>query len=531
MRHDPVVKTTLEPRSSENPLPGGGPSPRSLVRRRASLRWGGARVLAYLVCLVLALPFLPTLAAAGIGQLSDRTAPSTAGAPSEQGGTTKKKSTTKKATTKKSTTKKATTKKSTTKKSSSKKSTAKKSTAKKSTAKKSSPKKSTAKKSSSKKAKVSSKKSSRSKAAKSKAKRSTRGARKVRSVNTGATDYAAAIVVDAESGAVLYERAADLQRSPASLTKMMTELLTIEAIERGEAALTDTVIVPYDVAYVGGTRARLAPGERITLNDLLNAMAIASANDAALTIAIYLAGSESGFVGRMNRRAEELGMSRTRYQNPHGLDRDLPTLTTARDQAILAQTLLRHEATLQISSKVSETIRGKQVVRNTNRLLTQYPGCDGLKTGFTSRAGYCLCTTAEREDMRLVSVVLGSPTSMRRFNESTRLLDDAFTRYERVKVLGKGEDLGHLLRVTGPNPVEVPLVSESEVGVVVRSGQGAQIRYRVDAPLSAEAPVPAGAPIGTIEVLVGDSVAVRAAAVASRSTFLQRGLTVTESTR
>ena len=507
-----------------------------ITRPRPALHSSLRRVLSFLICFLVAIPILPAAAWAGAVKVAEGMTEAVGAkkkAPAKK--TTTKKSTTKKSTTKKSTTRKSTSKKSTTKKSTTKKSTTKKSTSKKSA--KSSAKKSVSGKASSKRGgkSVSSRaKSGRSgkattKSRKARSSSSRSRAKRAHTVNTGASDFAAAIVIDPETGAVLYERDPDEQRAPASLTKMMTELLTIEALGRGEVALGDTVVVPYDVAYVGGTKAHLRPGEKVLFEDLLHAMVIASCNDAALTIAIHLAGSESGFAGRMNRRAEELGMHRTRYVNPHGLDRGEETRTTARDQAILARALLSHEETLNISSRTSETIRGGQVVRNTNRLLSSYAGCDGLKTGYTSRAGYCLCSTARRDDLRLVSVVLGSPSSARRFNETTKLLDDAFARYERVKVLGKGEDLGHLLHVTGANPSDVALVSEGDVGVVVRAGEAASVHYRIDAPLTTEAPLTAGSPIGTIEVMVGDSVAVRAPAVAARTVRVPRGLTVSGS--
>jgi len=511
-----------------------------MTRPRPSFLSSSHRALSFLLCLLIAIPFIPAVAWAGAMRVA-------AGVTEAVGG--------KKATPKKKAARKSAAKKSSSRKTASKKSTAKKSTARKSASKKSaksssskkaSAKKSTAKKGASKKSSIRgsgksgarsgkatlksrhSRGSSRGRAV-TRSKRGRRG-RTHRVVNTGAIDFAAAIVIEPETGAVLYERDPDTQRAPASLTKMMTELLALEALDRGEASLGDTVTVPYDVAYVGGTKAHLRPGERITFEDLLHAMVIASCNDAALTVAIELAGSESGFVGRMNRRAEELGMHRTRYVNPHGLDRGEDTRTTARDQAILARALLEHHEALDISSRGSDVIRNGQVVRNTNRLLSAYPGCDGLKTGYTSRAGYCLCSTAKRDDLRLVSVVLGSPSSARRFNESMKLLDDAFSRFERVKVLDKGDDLGQSLHVPGATPSEVALVAGGDVGVVVKAGDSATVHYRVDAPLTVSAPLPAGSPIGTIEVMVGDSVAVRAPAVAARTARIPRSLTASEST-
>ncbi|MFN8548662.1 MAG: serine hydrolase [Candidatus Eisenbacteria bacterium] len=510
-----------------------------ISRPRPSLAGSTHRALSFLLCLLIAIPFIPAVAWAGAMRVAAGVTEAVGGKKATPKKKAARKSTTKKSSTKQTSSKRSTSKKSSVRKSASKKG-AKSSTSKKSTGKKSATKKATSKKSSIRRSAKGGTRSgkatlkSRHSRSTNRARSATRGkrgrGRAPRVVNTGAIDFAAAIVIEPETGAVLYERDPDTPRAPASLTKMMTELLALEALDRGEASLSDTVTVPYDVAYVGGTKAHLRPGERVTFEDLLHAMVIASCNDAALTVAIELAGSESGFVGRMNRRAGELGMRNTRYVNPHGLDRGEDTRTTARDQAILARALLEHREALAISSLGSDVIRSGQVVRNTNRLLSAYPGCDGLKTGYTSRAGYCLCSTAKRDDLRLVSVVLGSPSSARRFNESMKLLDDAFSRYERVKVFGKGDDLGQSLHVPGATPSEVALVAGGDVGVVVKAGESSAVHYRVDAPLTATAPLPAGAPIGTIEVMVGDSVAVRAPAVAARTARIPRSLTASEST-
>lgn len=330
--------------------------------------------------------------------------------------------------------------------------------------------------------------------------------------------YASALVVEAESGKILFEKSPDEPRAPASLTKMMTELLAIEALDGGKIRLTDTLIVPADVRAIRGSRVRLRPGERLPFGEALRAMAISSANDAAFTIANHLGGSETAFVVLMNRRARELGMSHTRYVNAHGLDRnDRPgSITTARDLALLARQLVSHPLTLEISSTVADTIRGCQVIHTTNRLLGTCEGVDGLKTGYTGKAGFCLASTAERDGMRVVSVLLGAASNRRRFSESAGLLASAFARFRKVAVIRKGQDLDRVCSIIGGSAGSVRLVAGEDVSVLMSMGRMPEVRVLVEAPLSIASPVLQGTPIGLLRVLVGDSLAAAVPAVAAR---------------
>jgi D-alanyl-D-alanine carboxypeptidase (penicillin-binding protein 5/6) len=329
--------------------------------------------------------------------------------------------------------------------------------------------------------------------------------------------YQSALVIEAETGRVLFEKDADLPRAPASLAKMMLELVTLEAIERGEISGTDGVVVTNDVRGVRGSRIRLRPGERVTVRDLLCATTICSANDAATALAVHLAGSTSACVERMNRRARELGMLRTRYANVHGLDRrgEPGNVTTARDLSILAQALILRPDALALSRTVQTTIRERQTIRTTNRLLTIYPGVDGLKTGYTGPAGYCLVSTAERDGMRLVSVVLGSRSSRRRFNESAELLTKSFLKWQKVRVVHKGQDLGEDLAVHQGAEDSVRLVAAENIDVLVPSRHAQDLHIAVAAPVSTRAPVSEGWTMGRVQVLVGDSVAAEGRAVAA----------------
>ncbi len=329
--------------------------------------------------------------------------------------------------------------------------------------------------------------------------------------------YASAYVVEAETGKVLFSKEPDQLRAPASLAKMMTELIMLEALDRELVSLEDTVTVPSEVRTVGGSRVRLRPGERVSVRDLLHATAISSANDAALALAIHLGGSEAAFVRLMNQRARELGMSRTSYANPHGLDRpERTSITTARDQSILARELIRHPHALAIASTACDTIRGCQVIHTTNRLLGSCEGVDGLKTGYTGRAGFCLASTAERDGMRVISVLLGGSSSRRRFAESEGLLARAFAGFKRIPVIRKGQDLGKSCTIQNGASPRVRLLAGEDVAVLLPASHRGDIRMEVEAPLFLRPPIEAGAAVGHLRVWVGDSLAVAVPAVAAR---------------
>lgn len=331
--------------------------------------------------------------------------------------------------------------------------------------------------------------------------------------------FASAIVVDAESGTVLYEKKPHTQRAPASLVKLMLELLVLEAIERHEISFEDRVRVTQEAARVRGSRVRLRAGELVSVQDLLAATAIASGNDAAIALAIHLEGSTIACVERMNRRARELGMHETTYASVHGLETgNAPsTLTTAWDQAILSRHLVRFPEALRLSNTTTTTIRGGQTIRTTNRLLRRFPGIDGLKTGTTSRAGYCLVTTSERGGWRLISVVLGAAEGWRRFNESANLLYEAFLDWQKVRAVSQGEDLGEILLVRDGTAGSVRLVAGADLDVLIPARLRDQLRLAISAPPTTRAPVVEGWKLGQVEVLLGDSVLTRCPAVAAKT--------------
>jgi D-alanyl-D-alanine carboxypeptidase (penicillin-binding protein 5/6) len=247
--------------------------------------------------------------------------------------------------------------------------------------------------------------------------------------------YAAAILVEARSGESLFAHEPHRPWAPASLVKMMLALVAIEKVKARDAALEDSVPAPREAGRFGGAVVGLEPGERFPLREMMKAIVIHSANDAAVAVAEHLAGSAEAFVGLMNRRATELGMKRTRYATVHGLPSAKgrePDVTSAYDTAILARELLKHPEILGWASKPVESFgEGRLALKNTNELIGSYPGADGLKTGSHRAAGFNLVATAERDGSRFVAVVFGAPTSRARFAEAARLLDLGFASRRR----------------------------------------------------------------------------------------------------
>jgi D-alanyl-D-alanine carboxypeptidase (penicillin-binding protein 5/6) len=335
------------------------------------------------------------------------------------------------------------------------------------------------------------------------------------------------VVAEAETGRILYERNPTLLRAPASLVKMMTALLLLEALDQGKVALTDTFSVSWEATRVGGAKVGLRSREKIRVEDAAKAMVIASGNDAAIALASYLAGSVPVFVMRMNQRAIELGMYHTHYDNPHGLDSwEGGSLTTARDQVILARQLIRHPLFLKWSSSRWAFIRKGQGIRNTNWLLGRFEGLDGLKTGYTGPAGYCLASTAERNGLRLVCVLLGAPSSGRRFSETAGLLTQVFARYQSVEVIQQGQGVGRLVSIHGGRPSHVRLLAGEDVRLILPNDDRRPIRLDLDAPRAIDPPVSKGLRLGQLEVRVGDSLAtsvpVVSAGTARRAGLLER---------
>lgn len=336
-----------------------------------------------------------------------------------------------------------------------------------------------------------------------------------------------AILIEQSTGKVLFERNADQQLPPASVTKIMSLLLFMEALDSGKMSLTDKVTCSETAAAYGGSQIWLKPGEEMTVDELLKATAIASANDATVCLAEYVAGSEQAFVERMNQRAQELGMENTVFKCAAGLD-NAGHLTTARDIAIMSRQLMTHPAIKNYSTVWMDSLRGGATeLVNTNRLVRFYQGATGLKTGTTSGAGSCLSATAERDGLGLIAVVMGADTSDNRFASARAMLDWGFGAYMQAK-LTPPDNLAPI-KVTGGVASSVQPVCISPPGVVIQRAQADALTQETVLPESLPAPVLEGAELGKVRVLVGGEVVLEypiCAAVAVEEMTLTRALGV-----
>lgn len=345
-------------------------------------------------------------------------------------------------------------------------------------------------------------------------------------VAAGVTDLAlsckSAILIESSTGTVLYEHNADEVRAPASITKIMTLLLVMEAIEDSRLSLSDTVVTSAHARGKGGSQIWLEDGEQMTAGELIKAVAVASANDAATALAEHIAGSEEAFIVLMNGRANELGMSNTNFVNCCGLDAD-GHVTTARDIAIMSRELLKHDMIREYSQIWMDYLRGgKTQLVNTNKLVRFYKGCTGLKTGTTDDAGFCVSASAERDGMELIAVVLAGETSDKRFSDAKAMLNFGFANYTIFQ-----PDISNVPQ----NPIKVHHGVENEVGIsfakpnplVMKKGSAAKVSITANIEQELEAPVNSGDTVGRITYecdgeIIGES-AVTAAGTVERMSF------------
>ena len=328
-----------------------------------------------------------------------------------------------------------------------------------------------------------------------------------------------AILMDAATGTVLYEKNAHEPLSPASVTKVMTMLLIMEAIDSGKIGWDDTVTASETASAKGGSQIYLKAGETMSVRDLLKSIAVSSANDAACAMAEHLAGSESAFVDMMNRRAEELGMNDTHFVNCTGLD-DAPEarehLTSAYDIALMSRALLvNHPSIKEFTTIWMDTVRGGEFgLSNTNKMVRFYNGCTGLKTGYTSGAGFCLSASAQRDGMELIAVVLGCETSQERFAACKSMLDYGFANFALVT-----PELGETQTV----PVKLGTVDSvraipgQSIRFLIDKAQRSTVTTEVTLDPSVTAPVSRGQRIGTVTVRAGDQVLAQVSMVAMDS--------------
>lgn len=309
------------------------------------------------------------------------------------------------------------------------------------------------------------------------------------------------ILMEYSTGTVLMDENSLEHAAPASMTKMMTLLLVMEKIDSGKIKLTDKVTISENASNMGGSQVYLQPNEVMTVDDLIKSVCIASANDSAVALAEFVGGTEEKFVKMMNDKIKELGLSNTNFENVHGLDSE-NHYSCPNDMAVIARELLKHEKILEYSSIYEEYLKkndGSSIwMVNTNKLIRYYTGLDGLKTGFTKTAGYCLTATAKRNDMRLISVVMGSETSEIRSQETIELLDYGFNNYKLKTIFNEDIKLGKVKVNNGKKEdVELKLVRDVVDLVTIESESKYDHKLKIK---EINAPVFVGDVVGTLEL-------------------------------
>jgi serine-type D-Ala-D-Ala carboxypeptidase (penicillin-binding protein 5/6) len=327
------------------------------------------------------------------------------------------------------------------------------------------------------------------------------------------------LVMDADSGTVLSEHEAHKHWPPASMAKMMTVLLAMERVRAGGASLDDPVRTSAWASRIGGSQVYLAEGESFPLGEMLKAVMIASANDAAVAVAEHLAGSTAAFVDLMNTRARALGLADTTYQSVHGLPPgkgQTPDMTSAHDLAVLARELMRFPEVMRWAGTPSAGFRNDTLqMANTNHLVRTYSGATGLKTGYYREAGFSVTATAARNDLNLIAVVLGLPTKNECFAETARLMNETFAAYRVVAAAHRGAPVGQVA-VAGGNGETVQALATDDLRVLVRRGDDKGVAVEAHIPRLVQAPVKLRQPLGDIVVRRGEQELGRVAVVADR---------------
>ncbi|MBQ4313766.1 MAG: D-alanyl-D-alanine carboxypeptidase [Clostridia bacterium] len=314
-----------------------------------------------------------------------------------------------------------------------------------------------------------------------------------------------AILMEMETGAVVYELNPDERLPEASITKIMTMLLVFEALDSGKITLEDKVACSAHAASMGGSQIWLEEGEEMTVHELIKAALVGSANDASVALAEHIAGSHESFVALMNDRAAQLGMQNTAYKNCTGLD-DEGHLTSARDVAIVAAELLRHDKVREYTTIWMDSLRGGETeLVNTNKLIRYYTGATGLKTGTTSKAGCCVAATAERDGMHLVAVVMGAPNSKSRFGDASKLLDYGFANCELLALDSIVVDVPAIAVKKGMES-ELPTCLDMSGNLLLPKGKSGDVQVEVQMAEDVCAPVEYGQIVGTVTLRLDGAV-------------------------
>ncbi len=317
-----------------------------------------------------------------------------------------------------------------------------------------------------------------------------------------------AILIDAATGTVLYEKNAHERLAPASVTKVMTLLLVMEALDSGRISWEDRVTASSAAAAKGGSQIYLEPGEQLSMDEMIKSVVVSSANDCATALAEHVAGSEASFVAMMNERAAALGLQDTHFVNCTGLDDEANAaehLTSAHDLAVMSRELLRHDRIRDYTTIWMDTVRdGKFGLSNTNKLVRFFEGTTGLKTGYTSAAGHCLAASAKREGMELIAVVLHCGSSTDRFESAKALLNHGFANYALVNI-EPPQPLTPIRISLGEQDLVTPVLRET-APILIEKAELSRITKTVDLPEELEAPVTQGQQLGTMTISAGDKV-------------------------
>lgn len=311
-----------------------------------------------------------------------------------------------------------------------------------------------------------------------------------------------AILLEASTGKIIYEKNSHEKLAPASMTKMMSMLLIMESIEKGILSWDQMITVSVNASGMGGSQILLETGEQMSVDDLFKGIAVASGNDAVVALAEAIAGTEEEFVKMMNERAKELGLNDTSFKNPHGLD-TANHYSSAYDMAMIGKELVKHEKVLQYSSIYEDYLRkgtDKEIwLVNTNKLVRFYKGVDGLKTGFTEGAGYCLTATAQKSNMRLIATVMGEESSTTRNAEVTSMLDYGFAQYKAEQILKK-ENVLAKIEVDKGKSKYVEIIPKNDINVVMKkTDKLGKITYDLKLD-TLKAPIKQGDEIGTLYI-------------------------------
>lgn len=316
-----------------------------------------------------------------------------------------------------------------------------------------------------------------------------------------AKNSTSAIIMESSTGKVLYEKNANEKRPMASMTKIMTMLLIMESLEKGSIKLTDEVYISKNASGMGGSQIFIEEGDYITVEDLLKGIAIGSANDASVAMAEYIGGTEENFVNMMNKKAVSLGLKSTNFKNSHGLDAE-GHYTTAYEMALVARELLKHEKILEYTSIYEDYLirdNGEKFwLVNTNKLLRFYKGIDGLKTGYTSKAGHCLTATMEKNGMRIITVVMESGSTENRSSDTVSLMEYAFSMFYAKNILTNSTPLGTVNILKGEKDKISYILSDDVKAILSKQSEDLNYSYEINLNDNITAPIEKGDIVGSL---------------------------------